>query len=96
GRKVVLSHYPMLFYNGQFNQKTYMLYGHVHDSFDEYLINKFLKVAEGEKRPARGYSEEVTTPFQIINCFCLFSDYTPLSLDEWILLDKKRRSEFKA
>jgi hypothetical protein len=27
----------------------------------------------------------------MINCFCQFSDYVPLSLDEWIALDKNRR-----
>ena len=26
----------------------------------------------------------------MINCFCMYSDYTPLSLDEWIELTKKR------
>jgi hypothetical protein len=27
------------------------------------------------------------------NPFCMFSDYVPLTLDEWIELDKKRREE---
>ena len=41
-RKIVLSHYPIMFYNGQNrtdsegNPKAYMLYGHVHNTFDEY------------------------------------------------------------
>jgi len=29
----------------------------------------------------------------MINCFCMFSDYTPLTLDEWIKTDEKRRTE---
>ena len=29
----------------------------------------------------------------MINCFCKFSDYIPLSLDEWITLDKNRRKQ---
>lgn len=29
----------------------------------------------------------------MINCFCMFSDYIPITLDEWIELDAKRRSE---
>lgn len=29
----------------------------------------------------------------MINCFCMFSDYTPLSLDEWIEVDARRRKE---
>jgi hypothetical protein len=30
-------------------------------------------------------------PCQMINCFCMYSDYTPLSLDEWIEVDRKRQ-----
>ncbi len=46
-RKIILSHYPIMCYNGQYRRsvdgapKTYMLYGHVHNTFDEYLINEF-------------------------------------------------------
>jgi hypothetical protein len=29
----------------------------------------------------------------MINCFCMYSDYVPLTLDEWIALDEKRRKE---
>ena len=45
-RKVILSHYPLLCYNGQYRfdkaEKpcTYMLYGHVHDTFDQRLIEQ--------------------------------------------------------
>lgn len=41
GRKVILSHYPVLCYNGQNrlskhgNPKTFMLHGHVHDTLDQ-------------------------------------------------------------
>lgn len=27
----------------------------------------------------------------MINCFCMFSDYVPFTLDEWIEVDRKRR-----
>ena len=29
----------------------------------------------------------------MINCFCMFSGYTPLSLDEWIEKDAARRAD---
>ena len=32
----------------------------------------------------------------MINCFCMYSDYTPLTLDEWIECDRKRRSAVRA
>ena len=96
-RKIILSHYPIMCYNGQYRRngegepKVYMLYGHVHNTFDEYLVNEHMKQLGQYKRPVRGSSEMVGIPCQMINCFCMFSDYVPLTLDEWIQLDKKRR-----
>jgi hypothetical protein len=29
----------------------------------------------------------------MINCFCMYSDYTPLTLDEWIMNEKARGSK---
>ncbi len=29
-------------------------------------------------------------PCNMINCFCQYSDYEPLTLDEWIECDKRR------
>ncbi len=95
-RQIVMCHYPMLFYPGQFQitaagkAKTYMLYGHVHNTFDEVLINKFIKEGSSLERPVKS-GESRPTPFNMINVFCMFSDYTPLTLDEWIEVDTKRR-----
>ena len=30
-------------------------------------------------------------PCQMINCFCMYSDYTPLTLEEWVECDQRRR-----
>ncbi|MDO4500474.1 MAG: metallophosphoesterase family protein [Erysipelotrichaceae bacterium] len=92
---LVLSHYPMFFYNHQFHKNdskymTYMLYGHVHNTYDEYMINSFINKASTLERLTAGDEREYT-PFQMINCFCAFSDYTPLTIDEWIAIDKERR-----
>ena len=95
-RKVVLCHYPILCYNGQYrlddheNPRTYMLYGHVHDTQDQRLLEQFQQItrntvtvsAQGEERPI---------PCNMINCFCMYSDYEPLTLDEWIACDRRRR-----
>ncbi len=95
-RKIILSHYPIMFYNGQNrldsegNPKAYMLYGHVHNTYDEYLVDRFQAEIRGTMRPmSDGYEKPI--PCHMINCFCMFSDYMPLSLDEWIENDKKRR-----
>ncbi len=96
-RKVVLCHYPIICYNGQYrlekdgNPKTYMLYGHVHDSKDQKLIEQFREIIRSTV-VVNAQGQEQHIPCNLINCFCMYSDYEPLSLDEWIDLDEKRRS----
>ena len=96
GRKVILSHYPIMCYNEQYrltkkgNPKTYMLYGHVHDTRDQRLLEKFQDITRNTVMVDMS-GEERNIPCQMINCFCKYSDYVPLSLDEWILCDKQRR-----
>ncbi len=98
GRKVVLCHYPIMFYNGQYRldkngkPSTYMLYGHVHDTKDALLMDSFiLKTRNTVVTDAAGVTR--TIPCNIINCFCKYSDYVPLSLDEWVEFDEKRRND---
>ena len=100
GRKVILCHYPMLSYNGQYRldksgrPKTYMLYGHVHDTHDERLITEFERITR--KTMIKGFDgEDKNIPCNMINCYCKYSDYTPLTLDEWIEITQKRRQNIK-
>ena len=101
-RKVILSHYPIFCYNGQYRYNkagqpyVYMLYGHVHNSYDEVLVNHFQEITRQTKREILGRKECVNIPCNMINCFCMFSDYEPLTLDEWIVLDEKRRKNYKS
>ena len=100
-RKVILSHYPVFCYNGQYRlndqgePKVYMLYGHVHNTYDELLINHFQNITREQRRLVYHANEERPIPCNMINCFCMFSDYTPLTLDEWIELDAKRRKDLR-
>lgn len=98
-RKVVLCHYPIMCYNGQYrldkkgNPKTYMLYGHVHDTYDQRLMEQFQDIVRNTKRKTLGpddEEQEMLIPCNMINCFCMYSDYEPLSLDEWITCQDKR------
>ena len=95
-RKVVLCHYPIMCYNGQYRvdekgePKTYMLYGHVHDTQDERLIEQFQEITR-KTMVTDAQGNERSIPCNMINCFCKFSDYEPLTLDEWIVCDKRRR-----
>ncbi len=88
-RRVVLCHYPIMCYNGQYRlddegkPKTYMLYGHVHDTHDQRFIEKFAEIMRTtEITREDGRKERISC--NMINCFCKYSDYTPFSLDEWI------------
>ena len=100
GRKVVLCHYPVICYNGQYrldrngNPRTYMLYGHVHDTMDQRLVEQFQEITRGTKT-INAAGEEQVIPCHMINCFCKYSDYTPLSLDEWIELDEARKKRME-
>lgn len=113
-RKVILCHYPVMCYNGQYRYRvpgtgglipptevppvsrddcpnnTWMLYGHVHNTIDEQLLNSFIFTTRETIRSDH-QNKDYHIPCQMINCFCMFSDYTPLSLDEWIETDTKRR-----
>lgn len=100
-RKVILSHYPIMCYNGQYRvddsgkPKAYMLYGHVHDTRDEALINRFQEETRQTLVTARDGVSLKNIPCHMINCFCMYSDYMPLTLDEWIENDRVRRGTLK-
>lgn len=93
GRKVILSHYPVFCYNGQNrlskhgNPKTFMLHGHVHDTLDQRLLEQFSDITRGT---ARG---ESTIPCNLLNCFCMYCDYVPWGLDEWIAYHEEKYRE---
>lgn len=97
-RKVVLCHYPIMCYNGQYrldekgNPRTYMLYGHVHDTQDERLLGQFQEMTRQTSAVGPG-GQRRAIPCSMINCFCMYSDYTPLTLDEWIECDRARRQK---
>lgn len=94
-RKVILCHYPIICYNGQYRldekdrPKTYMLYGHVHDTIDQRLVEQFQK--ETRKTEREMFKIGVRNiPCNMLNCFCMYSDYVPWTLDEWIQFHKER------
>lgn len=96
GRKVILCHYPVFCYNGQYrideagNGKAYMLHGHVHNTYDQALIDRFVKETKETRREIRnGFVANL--PCNILNCFCVWSEYVPLTLDEWIAFHETRR-----
>ena len=98
-RKIVLMHYPIFCYNGQFRRGadgtplTYMLHGHIHKSADQELVDGFCAETRATRRKSAHQEEELLVPCQMINCFCMYSDYTPLTLEEWVECDQRRRNK---
>ena len=91
-RKVVLSHYPMICYHGQYAGKiTYMLYGHVHNTMDSTNVERFVR----ETRETVYGEEKKPIACNLINCFTMFSDYTPWSLDQWIAWQAAKKDGLK-
>lgn len=95
-RLVVLSHYPIMCYNGQYRlaedgkPKAYMLYGHLHDTWDEECVRDYVNKIHNHLNLLGGRDNKklVSMPCEMINCFCMYSDYVPLTLDEWIEIRK--------
>lgn len=81
GRKVILCHYPILFYNKSYLDSTYMLCGHVHTTGE----NELLEVYSEELKIVRDSRWHLNRG-QIINVGCMmpWMDYTPRTLPEII------------
>lgn len=96
-RHVILSHYPIFCYNGQYRKDklgrplSYMLYGHLHNTYDELLVNEFIIKTRSTMVKSRHADTLEPIPCNMINCFCMFNNYQPATLDEWIEIDSRRR-----
>ena len=69
-RKVILSHYPMLFYNGQYKDAI-MLYGHVYNNKDEEFVRKFMKELNDNDIPCK-----------MFNVGVMMTNFEPVTLEE--------------
>lgn len=73
--KVIMSHYPMPFWNGQFRD-TIHLYGHVHNSHQWNICENWIEeLRQLQDVPMRMYN---------VGCMMPWMDYTPRTLDEII------------
>ena len=74
-RRVILSHYPIISYNGMYHG-YYHLYGHVHITADNNMIENYKKAWE----------EYYHKPCKMANVGCMmpWMNYTPRTLDEII------------
>ena len=73
--KVVMSHYPIPFWNGQFRD-TIHLYGHVHNSHQWNIMENWMnELRQLQDIPMRAYN---------VGCMMKWMNYTPRTLDEII------------
>lgn len=80
GRKIIMSHYPILMYRGAYNKQIYMLYGHVHITRENDLVRKWRK----ELRSTVCNSGDNLGQIYNVGCMMPYMDYTPRTLDELI------------
>lgn len=77
--KIIMSHYPMPFWNGQFRNSVH-LYGHIHNSHQWNIMENWLdEVRQLQDIPMRAY-----------NVGCMLIGYTPRTLDEIIEIYKEK------
>lgn len=81
GKHVIMCHYPIPFHRADYDEKCFMLYGHVHTTREFQILEtlrKELRESITEQSHARG---------QFINVGCMmpWMNYTPRTLDEIIL-----------
>lgn len=72
---------------------TYMLHGHIHKTTDQELVDRFCAETRAVLRKSAHQETAQPVPCQMINCFCMYSDYTPLTLEEWVECDQRRRGK---
>lgn len=88
GKRVIMCHYPILFYRADYNTDMYMLYGHVHNTREMDYVQQFRKTIRKNIR-----EEDNSCPKgQLLHVGCMeeYMNYTPRRLDEIIKGDKEK------
>jgi len=78
GKRIIMNHYPLMFYRGAYDPDVIMLCGHVHTTRENDFLNKWRKELR-DSRVDRGDSYA-----QIINVGAMmpYIGYTPRTLEE--------------
>lgn len=83
---LVLSHYPILMWNGQHNGAI-LLYGHTHKSIEDVYFQKCISEMNNLDFSIRRPHEKEIVAINV-GCMMPYMDYTPRTLDE--ILDKNQ------
>ena len=79
-KHVIMSHYPMLFYKGDYNPNCFMLCGHVHTTRENDFLMKWCK----ELKDTRHYNSDSCGNIYNVGCMMPYMNYTPRTLEEII------------
>lgn len=96
--KLVLSHYPMLFWNGQHgNEKrlpTIHLYGHLHTSKEWKIYEQCLNNVNDYFLSLKDAGSKNNEYIKAINCGSMIWDYTPMTLKEMMNLYEYKKEHY--
>jgi len=88
GRKVILSHYPIPFFNRSNGPNHYMLCGHVHTTAENELLEKWIRELKSSTDPHLSHCGQIYN----VGAMMPWIGYTPRTLDEII----RRRAAWEA
>ena len=71
---VIMSHFPMPFYKHSFSDNVYMLYGHVHTTKENELMDEVISLI---KKADMGNKAKLCN----VGCMMLYMNYTPQTLE---------------
>lgn len=78
GRRVIMCHYPMLFYRSDYNPNVYMLCGHVHTTRENDFLEKWCE----ELLAARSEDSHSLANIYNVGAMMPWMNYIPRTLDE--------------
>lgn len=81
GKRVLLSHYPSLFYRGAYNPDIIHLFGHVHTTLENDFVEHMREYIN--KNDNRGNAKH-KCQFYNVGCMMPYMGYQPRTLDEII------------
>lgn len=82
GRKVIMSHYPILFYKHSNNERYFMLHGHVHSTLEYDYLERFKAQLREETRGDGNSHFRNLAQIYNVGVMMPWMRYTPRTLDE--------------
>lgn len=86
GKQLILSHYPLMMWNGQ-HRGSIHLFAHLHNTKEYYDYMEFVKELDKRIKDRDG---DRYHPLQAYNVGCMLWDYTPVTLDQILEIDKEK------